>query len=210
MQTLFSPDSKFMQVMSRICDLMVLNFLFLLSSLPVFTIGAAVTALYTCCFQIEKEQGIVKQYFAAFRENFRQSTVLWLILLLCGGSSLFNALLFFSFSGVLRYAAIPFGILFVLSVLIGSCVFPLQSRFSNNIRSTFQNAFVLSIGYLPRFAAVSLLQLFPFLLLFSNLYVFFQTGFIWVSFYFSSAAYVSSLLLKKVFAPYLPPEEAQE
>lgn len=210
MQALFSPDSKFMQAMSRICDLIILNILFLICSLPVFTIGTAATALYSCCFHISEERGTVKPFFSAFRENFRQGTILWLILLICGGSALFNTFLFRSFSGPVSYLFLPFGILFALAVLMGSCAFPLLSLFANDIPATLINALLLSIGYLPRFAVVALMNLLPFLVFFGDLYVFFQTGFLWIAIYFSFAAYVSSLLLKKVFAPYLPPEEPHD
>ena len=209
MQALFSPDSKFMQAMSRLFDLVLLNFLFLLTCLPIFTIGAAATALYTCCFQISQERGILKSYFRAFRESFRQSTLLWLILLLCGGSALFNLMLFRNMGGVMGFLAIPFGILLALAVLTGSCAFPLTSRFSNDLKTTIKNALLLSLGYLPRFALLAFLNVFPLIVFFTDIYVFFQTGFIWITIYFSFSAYVGTLLLKKVFAPYLPPEECE-
>ena len=56
---------------------------------PGVTIGAAVTALYTVCFRFgtQRERGVLKSYFAAFRDNFRQSTAAWLTLLLCIGTA---------------------------------------------------------------------------------------------------------------------------
>ena len=212
MQTLFSPDSKFMQALSRICDLMVLNFLFLLTSIPVFTIGASSTALYTVCFRFgtEREKGSVRSYFRAFQDNFRQGTGLWLILLLFGSASLLNTMLFLSFSGPLHYLFLLFALLAAVAILTGSCAFPLLSQFSTTVRACFKNALLLSIGYFPRFIVIALVNLFPVLLLFFDFYLFFQTGFIWIAIYFSAGAYLNSLLLKKVFAPYLPPEYMSE
>lgn len=208
MQTLFSPDSKFMQALSRICDLLILNILFLLTSIPVFTIGASSAALYTVCFRFgtEREQGVVKSYFRAFRDNFRQGTGLWLLLLLFGGASLLSTMLMLSLSGPLHYLFLLFALLTLVAVLIGSCAFPLLSQFSTTVRACFKNALLLSIGYLPRFAGIAFINLFPILLFCFDLYLFFQTGFIWVAIYFSAGAYLNSLLMKKVFAPYLPPE----
>lgn len=209
MQSLFSPDSKFMLAMGRVCDLLVLNLIFLVSCVPVFTIGAAVTALYTVCFRFgtEREKGVVEPYFSAFRENFRQGTALWLILLLCGGTALVNTLVFYGMAGTLHYFFVLFAILLALALLAGSYVFPLLSQFSNDVRSTCKNALFLSIGYLPYSIAVTFLNVFPFVLLLSDLYLFLQTGFLWAAIYFSAAAYFNSLLLKKVFAPYLSNEE---
>lgn len=205
MQALFSPDSKFMLAMSRICDLLILNILFLLSCVPVFTIGAASTALYAVCFRFgtEREEGIVKSYFRAFRDNFRQSTALWLILLLCGGTACWNTLFFYQMSGLIHSIFLLFAVLFALVLLIGAYIFPLLSQFDNDSRSSLKNALILSIGYLPRSIVMAVINVFPFALLLWNLYLFFQTGFIWISIYFSAAAYLNSQLLKKVFSPYL-------
>lgn len=209
MQALFSPDSKFMQILSRIADLILLNILFLLTSLPIITVGAASTALYTVCFQMieDRESSIVKAYFQAFRENFKQATILWLILALCIASSAVNLLLFYYTESVLRYICPIFAILLILAVLTFGYAFPLVSRFSNDTRSTLKNAIFLSIGHLPRSLFISLLNVFPLALFLLNLYVFFKTGILWIILYFAAAAYVNALLLNKVFAPYLTAEE---
>ncbi|MCI6435817.1 MAG: YesL family protein, partial [Clostridiales bacterium] len=70
MGAFFSPDSKFMQAMARIADLVILNLLFLVSCIPLVTIGAASAALYTVCFRFgtDREQGVCRSYFRAFRE----------------------------------------------------------------------------------------------------------------------------------------------
>ena len=92
MHALFSPDSKFMTVMSRVGDLVILNLLVLLTSIPIFTIGASVTALYTVCFRFgtDREQPVFRSYFRAFRDNFKQATQIWLILLVCGAACCFD------------------------------------------------------------------------------------------------------------------------
>lgn len=212
MQTLFSPDSKFMLAMNRISDLLILNLCFLFSCIPVFTIGAAGTALYTVCFRLgtEREQGVFKSYFRAFRENFRQSTVLWLILLLCGSSACVNIWLFYQLPGIAHYGFYLFAVLLALAVLITGYVFPLLSQFSNSSRSTFKNALLLSIAYLPRSVLIALLNIFPFAIFTLDLFLFLQAGFLWIALYFSAAAYLNSLLLKKVFAPYMTVGEASE
>ena len=67
----FSLDSKFMQAMSRVADLIILNVIYLVTCLPVITIGAASTALYTVCFRLgtAREGSLVKGYFRAFRDD---------------------------------------------------------------------------------------------------------------------------------------------
>lgn len=212
MHALFSPDSRFMQAMGRIGDLLLLNFVFLLSCVPLFTIGAASAALYTVCFRIgtPREQGVVGSFFRAFRENFRQGTALWLILLFCGGTACLNILAFAGMSGPLRYAALVFAILLALVLLMAGYAFPLLSRFRNSTRGTFRNALILSLGYLPRSILIAAINAFPFALLLLEPYLFFSTGFVWIAVYFSAAGYINSLLLKKVFAPYTADEEGSQ
>ena len=205
MHKLFEPDSIVMRAMSRLCDLFFLNLIFLLSCIPVVTIGAAATALYTVCFRFdtEKESGIFKCYCRAFRENWKQATAVWLILLLCGGTACFNCFLFSSLSGAVRYASLLFAVLLALVLLTAAYVFPLTSQFDNSIMTTVKNAFALSVGYLPRSILVTVINILPFAILLTNLYLFFQTAFIWVTIYFAAGAYLNSRLLKTILDPYL-------
>lgn len=204
----FSPDSKLMISLSRLGDLVLLNFFFLLTCLPVFTIGAAVTALYTVTFRNLKEwENGLKAYFKAFIDNFKQSTVIWLILLLVGGCTLFDAMLFRQMTGFAHYLYIPSVILFILVIFTASYAFPLLSQFNNGNKQTLKNALLLSLGYLPRSLLIGALNAMPFLLLSFDLLLFLDAAFLWVFLYFSAIAYFDALLLKKVFAPYLEKEE---
>lgn len=209
MHSLFSPDSKFMQAMNRVSDLFFLNIIFLITCLPVFTIGASLSALYTVCFRFDtdREQPAIRSYLRAFRENFRQATALWLGGALCLAASAVNTLLFYGKSGLLHYAFFPFFVILVVTVLTLGYAFPLVSQFGNTTLRTIQNALLLCVAYLPRSVAVTVINLFPFGMLIFNPYLFFRTGVLWISLYFSVGAYLNSLILKKVFAPLSPPSE---
>ncbi len=208
MTNLFSPDSLPMRFMSRVADLLILNLLFLLSCVPVVTVGAALQAMYRVCFQLdtEQEQGLLKTYFGAFRENFGRSTGLWLILLACGTATAVNTCLFYVLPGPLHYCFVLFATMLLLVLLTGSFVFPLLSRFESPWKATLKNGMFLSIGYLPRALLITALNIAPFACMLLNFYLFLQLGFLWASIYFAFAAYINTLLLKKVFAPYLEEE----
>lgn len=209
MQSLFSLDSPIMRCMSRLADLVILNLLFLLTSLPIVTIGPSLAALYTVLFRLgtPREQGVFLPYFRAFGENFKQGLVLWLVLLGAVVVTFVDILLLYSLSSPLRYLYILAGALLVLLLLMGSYVFPLISQFRAKNVATLKNALALSIAYLPRSLAIVMLHLLPLGLLLFVPYLFLQVGFVWIFFYFSAAAYLSRLLLQKVFRPYLPEEE---
>ena len=62
---MFGIDSKFYEVVSKIADLVVVNLLFVLCSLPIITIGASTTALYGVTKKMaENREGyIFRNYF---------------------------------------------------------------------------------------------------------------------------------------------------
>ena len=77
---LFSMDGKFLETFNKITDLVTLNILWLLCCIPIITIGASTSALYQVTLQIaeNRDSYITKEFFKAFRENFRQATIVWL------------------------------------------------------------------------------------------------------------------------------------
>ena len=83
----FDLDSPLMSALNKLADLISLNILVIICSLPVFTIGASMTALhYVVLKMVRNEEGyIIKSFFKSFKQNFRQATIIWLILLVLIG-----------------------------------------------------------------------------------------------------------------------------
>ena len=155
---IFSYESRFSQLLLKLCYSCYLNLLWFLCSLPLFTVGAATTALYYVSLKIvrDEETSLTKQFFRAFRENFKQATVLWLILLGAG--------LFLTGDGYILYhlrqnaegtMAVVWTL--VLAVLLAASiayvivllyVFPLVASVSNTNRAMLKNAFLIGTHYL--------------------------------------------------------------
>lgn len=202
MRFLFDMDSPLMQFISRLCDLVVLNIVFLLTCLPIFTIGAANTALYDVVFRMdtEREEKLLRTYFRAFKENFRQSTAIWLVLLLFGAASCVNMVQFSEIGGISGYFLFLIAMLIlIVTAMVFGYAFPLLSRFANSTRNMLKNALLLGVGSLPRTVVVTVINCFPWVLLIVNLYAFIRIGFLWFALYFAAAAYFNSRVLKKVF-----------
>ena len=215
MKKLFDLENPVFQVISRLTDLTVLGLLCLACCVPVVTFGPAVTALFRAVYDLTLERGggAVKTYFRAFRDNFRQALPLWLLTLLAGGATACNLFIFSSLPGALGYLRVLFGILAVIGILMSGYLFPLTALFRNSTLETLKNALSLSLGYLPRSVLVAVVNALPFALLLLDTASFFYAGFLWIAVYFSAGAYLNSLLLRKVFAPFLPedafaPEES--
>ena len=86
MHNLFNPDNPVMIILGKIWDLILMNICFVITSLPIFTIGASLTALYRTTISLKENdpEWVHTSYLKAFRKNFRQATFLWLILLAAG------------------------------------------------------------------------------------------------------------------------------
>jgi len=145
---LFSFDSYFSRFLYLVADIVTLHFLWLVCSLPIVTIGASTTALYYSCMKrIRTNEGYAwKNFIRAFKANFRQSTVIWLILL-------FTGLLFFAdlrigmaaegFIG--KCMIVGCSVFLIPYILICLYIFPVQAKFENRIRDNLKNALLMSL-----------------------------------------------------------------
>ena len=79
MSRLFDPENKFWNFIGKIADVTCMSFLWVGTSLPLVTMGAATTAFYSYTMhQVrDTEGGILSGYFKAFRHNFKKATLLW-------------------------------------------------------------------------------------------------------------------------------------
>ena len=84
MNRLFNPDNPVMQFISKIFDLVILNLIFIFSCVPIITVGASISALtYVNLKMVRNEDPYIWQNFwKSFRQNFKQSTLVWLLTLL--------------------------------------------------------------------------------------------------------------------------------
>lgn len=204
MFSMFSPDSKIMQIIGRICDLVVLNILFLLTCLPVFTIGTAASAMYTLCFRmLRQEDGkIIRSYFRAFRENFKPATGMFAILVLILVPDYFYFDRFFHAEGAMHYLYFFFVFIAAITVLAAGFAFPWVSQFRNSISQTLLNSLLLSISHLPRALAIAAINLLPAVLWIAYFDLFTKISFLWLALYFAAAAYMNTAMLYPVFKPY--------
>ena len=164
MGNIFNPDSKFMHFANKFSDLITLNLWFVLTSLPLITIGASATAMHYVLLRIyrdELEYSITRNYFRSFRENFCQATAIWIIYIVFG-AVLFADLFFIANPGFLKILVTIVSILLVLSL---SWIFVLQSRYANPIYATIRNAVVFSIMHPIDTVLMCALMLLPLLLL---------------------------------------------
>ncbi len=152
MRNFFSPDSIAMRTLSTFCDLLLLNLLFLLCCIPLFTIGASFTAMYRVTFKLlrHEEPMIARSFFQAFRESFKQSTFFWLPSLLL--YIFFIADLYIIWNVLTpsyRFLQYPILVVLLLMTSVLIFVFPQIAVFENSNKILLKNAALLSLGNFP-------------------------------------------------------------
>ena len=154
----FSYESRFSQLLMKVCYSCLLNLLWFICSLPIITIGASTTALYYASLKIIRgeESYAGRLFFRSFRENFKQATQIWLILLGVG--------LFLGADGYILYhlrrsstgtMAVVWTLILalviavsVMYVIVLEYVFPLLASVSNSNTAMLKNAFLIGTHYL--------------------------------------------------------------
>jgi uncharacterized membrane protein YesL len=143
MNNLFHPESKIMQLGSKLFDLISLQLATLLFSLPLITAGAAFTAMHRVLLVIYRDQvtSVWKEFFSSFRSNFKQATILWIgVLALVAFFYVDVRLIAQSDFSQIGYLLLIPGVYFLLSL---GWLFVLQSRYTNTIGQTVKNALMM-------------------------------------------------------------------
>lgn len=199
MGSIFRMDSPLMRGLSRLADLMMLNVLAVVCSLPVVTLGASASALYYAVGHLQQEEGTpLRDFFKSFRQNFVQATILWLILLVSGVALVFAMLYYLS--AQLTGGAVLLMLTCLVSLIWGlvfTWAFPLQAKFVNTVRGTLNNALLLSVAYLPRTFAAMVLNAVPVLVFLFLPQIFVMGGIVWLALWFALATSFNLRILKK-------------
>lgn len=154
MRGLFSIDSPLWHFINKLLYIFLLNLLWLICSLPVFTMGASTTAAYYVALKLVKdEEGYITQsFFRGFKTNFKQATIIWVILLAVGLFLGIDLSVYLSSSSVSPSRFVLMTVFFAAAVAyVLECiyVFPVLARFDNTIKRTMANAFLMAIRHLP-------------------------------------------------------------
>lgn len=161
---IFAADGKLAGFLNCLGNLIVLNILTILCSLPIVTAGASMTALYTMVMRMaRKEEGsLLKGYFQAFRDNFRQATFLWIIFGGLIAFMTFDIWLLRAVSGTFGtvYRVLLFMIILVFAMVLIH-VFAVLARFDNTIKNTAKNALLFCVGKLPQAILMLVLTVIP-------------------------------------------------
>ncbi|MCR5527116.1 MAG: YesL family protein [Lachnospiraceae bacterium] len=202
MNHIFNYDGPLFGFLDKVANLFILNILFMICCIPLFTIGASVTALNYMMLKIVRgEEGyIVKDFFKAFKENFKQATAIWLIMAVLGTVFFVDFYVLnnmaIAISPVIRVVIYALLIVWVFEL---SYVFAVLSRFVNTVKQTMKNALLMSIRHLPWtiliIAVPAVVAAVTYIFMYRMLPVIFIAG-------FSGIAYIQAFIFSRIFKLY--------
>lgn len=206
MEGFFDPNGKMMDLLWKPVHIMFLNLLWVLFSLPIVTIGASTTALYSVLIKMRnnKEGKLLRDFWDAFKGNFRQATIIWLMILLAAFVFTTDITFFLNMGGLFGMAAAMLFLgLDVALVVMSLYVFPILAVFENPILKTVKNALLLPPRHLGWTAVLLALTIL------TAIGVFLYWPLIgW--FAFGLAAFICAWIFDKIFRRYYPKEEESQ
>ena len=218
MNRFFNMDNKFFVFMGRVADLLLLNFLCILCCIPIVTAGASITALYYVTLKMarDEESYIVRSFFRSFKQNFKQATIINIIMLLTAAVLFIDLRIAKAGSGAMYKGLFSLFIAFALIyAMILLYIYPILAKFFNSVKNTFVNAFLMSVRHLPPTLLMLVISASPLLLMWLFAYVSYAqfTSILIMLFIlmgFSTLAYWKSKIFVKIFDNYIPKDENDE
>lgn len=157
----FRYDSPVMEFIGKVADFIVLNFIWVICCIPVITIGAATSAKYTVSMRIIRNEStpIFTAFFKAFKDNFKQATIIWCILMLACALCVVD---WYWIKGqgdnISEYYVIAVGIFTVVILCVCMSVFPFIARFKVTVKEALKAAVILSFLQFLKFVPIAILE----------------------------------------------------
>lgn len=207
MDKLLGYDNKFFELLGKVSDIVILNFLCIVFSIPVFTIGSSITSLYYVSLKIvnDEEPYIFKTFIKSFKSNLKVSTIIWMIFMFIGGILFLDMYICNQIQSeiiitILKFIFTIVGIIYVFAL---SYIFPIISKFENTIKNTMINSILISIQNLPYTIIITVINIMPLILL-----IFLPNSWGYVLFFYitigiGATSFINALFFNKIFSKYI-------
>lgn len=211
MKGIFNPDNPVVRFFIKIGYIWYLNILWLITSIPLFTIGASTTALIYSCMKLQEDEGYpTKNFFHSFKENFKQSTAIWGIYVGIG-ALLAMDLIYWNKQGVgFHNINLPWAVSIAICIVYGislSYVFAIQSKFVNTVKNTIAYSILLPYRNLKQTILIAIVLG---AVIYFNVTTIFMVNFITMNIGVGLIAYLLGIFFKDVFKKYIPEEKTED
>lgn len=195
-------DSPLMRGVDIASELVFLNILWILTSLPVVTIGASTAAMYRVVLDmhLQTDGSNAKRYFRAWKENWKQATMLWL-------PTLAVLVLFFivfqsfeTLDGSLGLA-VKLLLCFVtlVTLMINAYGYAYMCFFEDKLLTVVKNALGLAVQKLPITAGIVLINIAPIILLVFSVELFMILLIFWLLIGVALSSYINARMVFRIF-----------
>lgn len=195
MKKLFSKE-KVAAFLHNVADLMLLNVLTIICSIPIITIGVSYTAMHYVLTKWDDDKKVARDFFKAWKSNFLQATIIWVICLVVFGFLAYDLYLIkeqlMGTNTTFKYVMIA---ITVIVTLASTWTFILQSRYDDKILRTIKNSLMLGFARLGYTFVIAVLYILPLLIA----YLFPQTTPAIFLLGIATAGYLQSKMYRKVF-----------
>jgi uncharacterized membrane protein YesL len=198
-------NSPLFQFLNTLTEFIILNILFVISCIPIFTIGASLSALYQVTLRESRSENgyIIKKFLISFKENFIQSTITFLIYFVLASILLFNMFFWASLDTIISsLVLLVISLASVILIISFIYTYPLIARFKNSTKQTLKNSYIIAMTHKLR--TLALLGIFSLAIVFFIYAPFFRIFMVVLG--FSFIAYCNSFLFSKTFKEYEPIE----
>lgn len=183
-------------------DLMILQLLWIICSLPVITMGPATSALFSVTLKLAREEpaSAAKDFFAALKENFKQALVLGLIALAGALIAYADIVYALSLEGNMKKTyLIVSGVVIALWLIFTSFSFPLQARYDNSLKMHIKNSFLAAFCAPGKTISMWVIYAVPVVLFLFAYEVFVYVGWIFIFYGVTLPIYINSKTLRTIF-----------
>lgn len=204
-----STDNWFFDCMGNIGDWIILNILFLVTSIPVVTIGMSLTAMYKVTLRRVRGESVyvAREYFAACKEEWKNGSKIWIGLLLTGALLLFDLIYAPQMGTVIN---VLIGMLLAIWSCLYSYAFPMAARFENTVKNTLLNSFVLAVRNLLYTIVIVALNAIPVICIVIGPFATMMAMPIYLLVGFSLTARINSIFFTRIFATFMNQTKSEE
>ena len=187
--------------MGSCIDYILLNLTFVISCIPIITIGASCVALYRCVRNhMDEKKSTPSYFFRVFAENFKKVTPVWIVALLFLAAAVTDVLYMRNVN--VAGGSVISGVLLIVSVMIIgvlSYLFPLIAQNDLPVKQLLVISFFTSIQKIYITIPLIVMNLFPiiFPVLMPDAFAYLLT--IWIGFLFSLICYGDALIIRRIF-----------
>jgi uncharacterized membrane protein YesL len=208
LDSIFAADSTLMRVLGKLADVVVLNLVFVVTSLPVVTLGASLTALHHTAMRMVRGrcESVTADYLRAFRENLRRGSLVLLVLVaLAVALAAWYVVVTTFVGGVLQLILLVIWLVLAIQLALTALyAFPYLATFDDVTARVLRNARLMSWRHPLTTLVAGAVVLLPIAMtiFYPRLVVY---GLLWFAFGFAATALLTGMLFTRVFDTYIPP-----